>query len=89
MSDTTRWCDICKTPIEPERLESVPGTSLCVEHAQQIQKFGGEFKYKTFTEGTGAKTGKGIVGREKTRNLDAIERLREQYEAASDAGQAE
>ena len=44
MSVKPRHCEICKQEIDPERLEFVPDTRLCVTHARLIEKYGGEFK---------------------------------------------
>ena len=33
----------CGQPIDPERIEVVPETRLCVDHARMIVKHGGEF----------------------------------------------
>ncbi len=82
MSEQTRPCEICKQPIERERIAALPATRLCTEHARQIAKFGGEFRATATTEGTGQKTGRGVVAINQTRNTDAIEKLRAAYEAA-------
>jgi hypothetical protein len=80
----TRPCEICMTPIEAERIELVPETRLCAEHARQIQKFGGEFIVVATQERT-SKAGSlkhnyGSVTTSKTRNHKAIARLRDEYE---------
>lgn len=36
MSDA-RLCEICDQPISPERLEVLPDTWLCIEHARQVE----------------------------------------------------
>lgn len=41
-----RFCEVCKQEIENERAEHLPETRLCVEHARQIQDFGGEFRVR-------------------------------------------
>ena len=84
MSDKTRPCEICGEPIDPERIEVVPETRLCVEHAKLIGKYGGEF----IVTGTQASLGKsgslkknyGDVSVEKKRNTDALRKLREEHE---------
>jgi hypothetical protein len=86
MSEKTRPCEICQRPIDPERLEYVPETRLCTEHAQQIQKYGGEFIVTAAQERT-SKAGSlkhnyGSVTTSKTRNHAALERLRDAYEQA-------
>jgi hypothetical protein len=86
MSEKTRLCEICKKPISAGRLEAQPATRLCAEHAREIAKYGGEFRTKATTEGTGAKTGIGVVAIDQTRNNEAIEKLRAAYEE-SQSGQ--
>src|SRR5262249_38975410 len=84
MSEKTRPCEICGEPINPERIEIVPETRLCVEHAQQIRKYGGEF----LVTGTQASLGKsgslkknyGDVSVSKQRNTEALRKLRDEYE---------
>src|SRR5690348_5399820 len=61
MFEETRRCEICQKPIEPERLEAIPQTRLCAEHARQIAQYGGEFRATATAEGTGQKTGRGVV----------------------------
>ena len=84
MPSSTRPCEICKQPIDQERLEVLPETRLCTEHARMIQKFGGEF-IVTATQERTSKAGSlkrnyGGVSTSKTRNLKAMERLREEFE---------
>jgi hypothetical protein len=85
MQHETRPCEICKQPIDPERIEAVPETRLCPEHARQIQKHGGEF-IVTMTQERTSKAGSmkrnyGSVTTSKTRNLEALQRLRDDYES--------
>ena len=40
----TRPCEICMKPIDAERCAANPKTRLCIEHANQIRKYGGEFR---------------------------------------------
>ena len=47
MSTKTRPCEICGAEIDPERIEAVPETRLCVEHARLVGKHGGEFVVTT------------------------------------------
>ena len=42
MSEKTRPCEICRKPIEPGRVEVLPDTRLCAEHARRIDRHGGE-----------------------------------------------
>lgn len=84
MSVKTRPCEICGQMIDPERIEVIPETRLCVEHAKLIGKFGGEF----IVTGTQASLGKsgslkknyGDVSVERRRNTVALQKLREEYE---------
>jgi hypothetical protein len=84
MPDKTRPCEICGAPIDPERIDVVPETRLCVEHARLIGPYGGEF----LVTGTQASLGKsgslkknyGDVSVSKKRNLEALRKLREAYE---------
>ncbi len=88
MAEKTRPCEICGQPIDPERVEVVPDTRLCVEHARLIGKYGGEF----MVTGTQASLGKGgslkknygDVSISKKRNLDALRKLREAHEQLHD-----
>jgi Prokaryotic dksA/traR C4-type zinc finger len=84
MSSTTRPCEICRQPIDAERLEVLPETRLCTEHAKKIRKFGGEFIMTAIQERTSKagslKRNYGGVSTSKRRNHEGIERLREEYE---------
>ena len=76
-------CEICGKEIPAERLECLPDTRLCVEHAHAAQKYGGEFKL-TGVQGNLAKVGSlkknyGDVDVIKKRNNDVIEKLRQEY----------
>jgi hypothetical protein len=84
MTGKSRPCEICGALIGPGRIEAVPETRLCVEHAKLIGKYGGEF----IVTGTQASLGKGgslkknygDVSVAKRRNTEALRRLREEYE---------
>jgi hypothetical protein len=84
MSIKTRPCEICGQPIDPERLEAVLETRLCVEHANIVAKFGGEF----LVTGTQTSLGKrgslkknyGDVSVEKKRNTEALRKLQQEYD---------
>lgn len=80
-----RYCEICKAPIDPERVEAIPETRLCVEHGREIQRFGGEFVVTASQERTSKqgslKHNYGGVSTSRTRNHEAIARLREAYES--------
>lgn len=78
-------CTICNAEIHPERLECVPDTQLCIEHAKEIQKYGGEFSL-TGVQGNIGKAGSlkknyGDVDIHKNRNYEALEKLRKAYES--------
>jgi hypothetical protein len=78
-----RLCEICNAEINPERAEALPETRLCTEHARQIEKLGGEFRLSSSVESTGKvgslKKNYGGVNVSKTRNYDAVEKLRKKY----------
>jgi hypothetical protein len=84
MPGKTRPCEICKELIDPERIEVVPETRLCTEHARQIQKYGGEFLVTARQERTSKpgslKRNYGGVDIMKVRNERAIARLRADHE---------
>jgi hypothetical protein len=89
MSENTRPCEICQAPIDPERIEVLPETRLCTEHARKMSKYGGEFKM-TFTQERLSKEGSlkknyGGVSPHKSRNSDGIEKLRNDYQAEQEA----
>lgn len=79
-----RPCEICKNLIEEERLEAVPETRLCIEHAKAIQKYGGEYtlsgSYETTSKQGSLKLNYGGINVTKTKNTDAIEKLHRDYE---------
>jgi hypothetical protein len=79
----SRFCDVCKQPIEQERADGNPETRLCREHAEAIQKFGGEFRVTAQQERT-SKSGSlkinyGGIETKSVRNQEAIERLKDEY----------
>ncbi len=84
MSTKPRPCEICGQLIDPERLEVLPETRLCTEHARQIQNLGGEFRIVTSQERTSKpgslKRNYGGVNIEKRRNRRALARLRADFE---------
>ena len=79
----TRLCEVCKRAIEEERLEGVPDTHLCMQHAEEIQRYGGEFLVTAEQERTSKqgslKHNYGGVSTSKTRNVAGIEDLRNDY----------
>lgn len=76
----TRPCEICKRLIEVERVEAIPETRLCGEHARAILRFGGEFIVTSTTESLGKagslKRNYGGITTQKTRNATALAKLR-------------
>lgn len=84
MSDQTRPCEVCGTPIDPERIDALPETRLCTEHAKQIGKYGGEFLL-TATQASLGKDGSlkknyGDVSVRQKRNTEGMRRLIEDYD---------
>jgi hypothetical protein len=86
MSTKSRPCEICMKPIEPERLEAVSDTRLCNEHANLIEKYGGEFIRVSSQERTSKagslKRNYGGINTSKKRNTAAIEKLKDDFEQA-------
>lgn len=84
MSTTVRLCAVCNQEIASERLEVVPETWLCRQHAGEIEKFGGEFTLSARQESLGKagslKKNYGGVNISKGRNLAALEKLKSDYE---------
>lgn len=84
MSGKTRPCEICHELIDPERVEAVPETRLCTAHARRIQKHGGEFLLTANHERTSKpgslKRNYGGVDIQKTRNTQALNKLRVEYD---------
>ena len=84
MAERIRQCEMCGLPIDQERVEAVPETRLCSEHARMIAKYGGEF-LMTGTQSSLAKAGSlkknyGDVSVEKKRNTAGLEKLRAECE---------
>ena len=90
MPTKTRPCEICDELIDPERVEAVPATRLCTEHARLIQKHGGEFLLTAQHERTSKpgslKRNYGGVDIQKERNTLALNKLRLEYEAGKARG---
>ena len=80
MPTKTRPCEVCNKLIEPERVEVIPETRLCAEHAAMIARHGGEFTLTTTQESLGKteslKKNYGSVTPEMKRNKKALEALR-------------
>jgi hypothetical protein len=87
MTDKTRPCEICKRLIDPLRIEFMPETRLCTEHAREIEKLGGEFlitaRHERTSKPGSLKRNYGGVDIEKHRNTKALRRLKADYERAT------
>lgn len=79
----TRLCEVCKQPIDDQRLELIPESRLCSDHAREIQRYGGEFIVTAEQERTSKagslKLNYGGVSTSQRRNDDAIQKLRDDY----------
>lgn len=76
-----RYCEVCNEEIPQERLECVPETHLCIVHAREAEKYGGEFSM-VGTQDNIAKSGSlkknyGSMTVHKRRNRRALERLKD------------
>lgn len=85
MATKARPCEICDAAIEEDRLEILPDTRLCAEHARRIAKHGGEFVV-TATQASLGKSGSlkknyGDISVARTRNQAALARLREEIDS--------
>ena len=78
-----RGCEICKQAIDSERAECLLMTRLCIKHAHEIEKFGGEFKLSIVEERISKqgslKRNYGGVMIYQYRNHQAIHKLRDAY----------
>lgn len=78
-----RLCEVCKEAIEGDRLAFIPDTRLCTQHAREIEKYGGEFVVTAEQERTSKpgslKLNYGGVSTSKNRNVEAVQRLRDDY----------
>lgn len=90
MPSKTRPCEICKSLIEPERIETIPETRLCAEHARLIARHGGEFTLSSTQESLGKagslKRNYGGITPSMSRNTKAVEALRREHEEAARTG---
>lgn len=81
-----RACEICKQLIEEERAEGCPETTLCLKHAREAEKYGGEFLRSTSIERTSKpgslKRNYGGVSVRLRRNYDGLRKLKEAYLAS-------
>ena len=84
MSVKTRPCQICGRLIDSERIEAVPETRLCTEHARMIAKYGGEFtltaKQANLGKSGSLKKNYGDITVDKHRNSVAIQKLQQDYD---------
>ncbi|MBY0230289.1 MAG: TraR/DksA C4-type zinc finger protein [Gemmataceae bacterium] len=88
--DETRYCAICGEAIGAKRAKFLPHTRLCITHAREIDKLGGEFKLKAASTSLGKsgslKKNYGDVSVTQSRNDDALRKLREQNADEGDSG---
>lgn len=81
-----RFCIVCKAEIEADRIQAIPATRLCVRHAREIERFGGEFKLSASQERTSKKgslkVNYGGIATNSTRNEEALNKLLDEYEAS-------
>ena len=79
-----RLCAVCKKEIEPERVDAIPATRLCLEHGTEIQQYGGEFKVSAEQERTSKqgslKLNYGGISTKSVRNENALNQLLDEYE---------
>lgn len=79
-----RNCQVCGQEIPAERLECVPDTVLCIEHARQAQQYGGEFILRGVQSNLGKagslKKNYGDVDVFRKRNVAGILKLKQEYE---------
>lgn len=81
-----RFCEICKQPIEPSRVEDLPKSKLCEAHGKEIEDLGGEFmligEQETTNKPGSMKKSYGSASAVQVRNAGAFEQLKERYESA-------
>lgn len=79
MDDIKKFCVVCGNQIDPERVEILPDTELCITHAKRADQFGGEFSLQHTPKNTGKqgslKKNYGSVDISKNRNWTALDRL--------------
>lgn len=84
MAEKHRFCAVCSVEIPPERIEVIPQTRLCLRHAQQIEKYGGEFlmsaRQVRLGKAESLKKNYGDIGVTFRRNEEGLQRLIEDYE---------
>jgi hypothetical protein len=76
--------------IEPERASAIPETRLCVTHAKEVTKFGGEFivtaQQSSLGKAGSLKKNYGDVTTSKARNHEGLAKLKELWDAESQSG---
>ena len=79
--DEPRLCEICGEVIGAKRAAFLPNTRLCIVHAHEIDKLGGEFKLRAASTSLGKagslKKNYGDVSVTQARNHEALRKLRE------------
>ncbi|HYH69090.1 MAG TPA: TraR/DksA C4-type zinc finger protein [Urbifossiella sp.] len=84
MTEQTRPCEVCGAPIDPERIEALPETRLCIEHGKQIARFGGEFllvgSQSSLGKDGSMKKNYGDVSVRQKRNTEGVRKLIEEYD---------
>lgn len=77
-------CIVCKEEISAERIDAAPATRLCTAHAQEIEKYGGEFTLHATQERTSKpgslKLNYGGISTTSARNQPALEKPLDAYE---------
>jgi hypothetical protein len=80
---------VCRVLIDPERVAEYPETVLCNEHAEQIEKFGGEFKrsvtQERLSKAQSLKRNYGAVETRKYRNHLAMQKLCREFDEQRNA----
>ena len=84
MSTKRRFCAICQGEIPAERIEANPKMRLCVKHAEEIKKYGGEFigtgEYGSLGKRESIKKNFGDVTVSWKRNEEGLSRLLDDYD---------
>ena len=85
MEQITRHCEICGQAIGAKRAALLPNTRLCIEHAREMDKLGGEFQLRAASTSLGKagslKKNYGDVTAVQRRNTEGLRKLREKHEA--------
>jgi hypothetical protein len=92
MSDKVRLCAVCQKDISA-RVEVLPETWLCREHAGMIDKYGGEFllvtRQESLSKPGSLKKNYGGVSVRRIRNTAALEKLQAEYERQRHGAESE